>query len=306
MAIDLKKGTDFLKNAAGKVNEAGKKAAVAVQTGIQTVSNNAQQQAYEERIKKYAPLFPDQYRNADFNIPNLIHIVDDAVRKGIDVCEGSIGWLSQEKGVEVLHLYDEAIAFSGLQFLPAAICDSVYYVDPFNRNCYISIDSYFSHIQQAKLAELQHIAFSLGVKHYWVEMVEMTSESQKSNYKSTLKAAKCVNANAEREINTSSSGHSKSLAEGSFTGARKPVRPMLCWFANDNNVKNLINMRCSEDDDGAITTYTIELSNSSAALMSASTAANIDMVAGKMGANCAFHAQSVREHDRKMIFKLEF
>jgi hypothetical protein len=305
MAIDLKKGTEFLKNAAGKANEMGKKAAVAVQTGIQTVSNNAQQQAYEERMKKYAPLFPDQYRNADFNIPNLIHIVDDAVRKGIDVCEGAIGWLSQEKGVEVLNLYDEAITFSGLQFLPAAICDSVYYVDPFNRNCYISIDSYFSHIQQAKLAELQHIAFSLGVKHYWVEMVEMTADSNQLKGSNSLKM-KSVNAGLERDANASSSSHSKSLAEGSFAGARKPVRPMLCWFANDNNVKNLINMRCSEGVDNAITTYTIELSNSNAAMMSASTAANIDMAASKMGAKCGFHSQSVRENNRKMIFKLEF
>jgi hypothetical protein len=277
-----------------------------VQTGIQTVSNNAQQQAYEERMKKYAPLFPDQYRNADFNIPNLIHIVDDAIRKGIDVCEGAIGWLSQEKGVEVLNLYDEAITFSGLKFLPAAICDSVYYVDPFDRNCYISIDSYFSYIQQSKLAELQHIAFSLGVKHYWVEMVEMTTENKQTKSTSALKKIKGANAGVEAETNTSTVGQSKSLAEGSFTGARKPVRPMLCWYANDNNVKNLINMRCSDGADNAITTYTIELINSNAAMMSTSAAANIDMVAGKMGASCGFHAQSVREHNRKMIFKLEF
>lgn len=306
MAIDLKKGTAFLKNAAETVNQASKKAVVAVQAGVQTISNNAQQQAFEERMKKYAPLFPDQYRNADFNIPNLIHIVDDAVRKGIDVCEGSIGWLSQEKGIEVLHLYDEAITFSGLQFLPAAICDSVYYVDPFNRNCYISIDSYFSHIQQAKLAELQHIAFSLGVKHYWVEMVETKTENQQSKGTGTLKGIKGMNANAEQEMSKSTSGHSKSLAEGSFSGSRKPTRPMLCWFANDNNVKNLINMRCSDGTDSAITTYTIELSNSSAAMMSANTAANIDMAAGKIGASCSFHAQSAQEHNRKMIFKLEF
>ena len=37
--------------------------------------------------------------------------------------------MAKEKGVEVLHLYDEAIAFSELKFLPAATCDTVYYVD---------------------------------------------------------------------------------------------------------------------------------------------------------------------------------
>ena len=35
-------------------------------------------------------------------------------------------------------------------------------------------------------------------------------------------------------------------------------------------------------------------------------AANIDMAAGKLGAKCGFHEQSAKEHNRKMIFKLEF
>ena len=29
----------------------------------------------------------------------MIMIVDDAVRRGIDVCEGSIGWRSNENGI---------------------------------------------------------------------------------------------------------------------------------------------------------------------------------------------------------------
>lgn len=36
-------------------------------------------------------------------------IVDDAVRRDIDVCEGSIGWLGKENDIEILYLYDTAI-----------------------------------------------------------------------------------------------------------------------------------------------------------------------------------------------------
>ncbi|MGM9619515.1 MAG: hypothetical protein ACI3W8_06765 [Oscillospiraceae bacterium] len=98
MKIDLQKSADSFKNAANAVGQAGRKAAAVVKDGVQVISDKAQEasasiqaKTLEDRVKKFNPIFPDQYRGADFNIPNLIQIVDDAVRKGIDVCEGAIG-----------------------------------------------------------------------------------------------------------------------------------------------------------------------------------------------------------------------
>lgn len=83
-------------------------------------------EALLRKIKKYNPLFPETYMSEAFNLPNMIQIVDDAVRHGIDVCEGAIGWLNSESGMEVLHLYDEAVEMSRIQFVPNVECNAIY------------------------------------------------------------------------------------------------------------------------------------------------------------------------------------
>lgn len=312
--FDFSKSAELLKTAASKVEEAGKSVVKVAKDNAQLLAERAQvmnevQQAKnkEALIKKLNPLFPDDYRAADFKLPNIVRIVDDAVRRGIDICEGSIGWLTAEKGVEILHLYDEAVEFSGLKFLPAATCDSIYYVDPHNRNNFISVDCYFSNMQESRLAELQHIAYSLGAKHYWVEIVESTLDKQ-SSFISAKINTKVANAAGSEEQYNATTTKSMSVAEAAFTSGRKPVKPDLCWFANDNNVLNLIKMRCSEKSQEEITTYTIELSNSNATTMSISAAAKIDTALSnlKIGANASFSKNSEKEHNRKMYFKLEF
>lgn len=312
--FDFSKSAEALKSAANKVGEAGKSVVKVAKDNAQLLAERAQvmaevQQAKnkEALIKKLNPLFPDDYRAVEFKLPNLIRIVDDAVRRGIDVCEGAIGWLTTEKGVEVLHLYDEAVEFSGLKFLPAATCDSIYYVDPHNRNHFISVDCYFSSMQESRLAELQHIAYSLGAKHYWVEMVESTYDKQ-NTFKSAIVNAKVANASGSEEQHTATTSKSMSVAEAVFSSGRKPVNPDLCWFSNDNNVLNLIKMRCSKNSQDDISTYTIELSSSNAATMSVSAAAKIDSALSslKVGANTSFSSNSEKEHNRKMYFKLEF
>lgn len=79
-------------------------------------------------MKKYNPLFPEEYNSDDFHVPNIICIVDDAVRRDIDVCQGAIGWRENKKDTEVLFLYDEFVEKSGLKFVPAPVCDEIYYI----------------------------------------------------------------------------------------------------------------------------------------------------------------------------------
>ena len=307
--FDFTKGAASLKSVASK---AGEKISVAAKDGAQVLSEKKQEFAdkaqiknYEARMKKYNPLFPDKYTDNQFNLPNMVRIVDDAVRKDIDVCEGAIGWLSKEKDVEVMHLYDEAIDFSGLQFLPTPTCDSVYYVDPHDRKTFINVDTYFSSMQQERLAELQHIAFSLGAKEYWVEMVESTSENSNKNASVGMKA-KGNNVSANEQKSLSITTQSQTAAKATFGAGRKPVQPMLRWFAMDNNIINLIDMRCSGNDETGITSYSFELSSSCSQSMSSATAAKIDTAIKGMGASSNFNNESAKEHSRKMIFHIEF
>ena len=86
------KTADFSKKTAEKTVDISKKVADNVQQGAKALSEKSKDEAYLRKLKKYNPLFPDQYLSTGFTRPNMIIIVDDAVRKGIDVCEApSVG-----------------------------------------------------------------------------------------------------------------------------------------------------------------------------------------------------------------------
>ena len=265
----------------------------------------AQDMGYNNRLRKYNPLFMDEYTSEEYNVPNMIRIVDDAVRKGIDVCEGSIGWTSKEKGVEIFHIYDEALKLSKINFVPAPIVDDIYLVDPLDRTTFISIESYYSNIQQSKIAELQNIAFCLGAKHYRVEMVEFSAEKYSGKHKSNSQL-NVTNSDVDVSLSSSKSVVQKSLAVGNFSNSNEPIRPSLKWFSTDNNIKNLIEMRCSETNKHNILDITIELSNSSSANISKSMAANIKAVAGGFGIKSNFEENSDKDYNSKLLYYLEF
>ena len=313
MAIDFKKGSDFLKSAMSKVGEAGKNVADATKNGMQSLSNKAQElsaqakeKQLEELLKKDPPVFHDQYMAPTFELPQLIQIVTNEIKQEIEAYKGAMGWSNKEDGIEVMHLYQGAVDNSAIAFVPSADCDAVYCAHPLDKNCYIRLDNYFSYIQQAKLAELQRIAFALGVKHYWVELVETTNQSDKTKNTVSFNAMTAAKGSAEREMQMSTTAQSKSLAEMRFAEGREPQVPELYYFVKDKNIQELIAMRCSSDKRVMLTEYTIELSNSNTSAMSVSTAAKIAVAANKMGAGGSFQTQSAKEQNSKMIFKMEF
>lgn len=116
-----------------KSKKIGAKAVVAVQKSAVDMSDKMKSANYQSRMKKYNPLFPEEYYSESFKLPNMIMIRDDAERRGIDVCVGAIGWRGTVANVEVLYLYDEFLEESGLTFVPMPQCDAVYYVDPMKR-----------------------------------------------------------------------------------------------------------------------------------------------------------------------------
>ena len=113
ISFDKKKSSDSLASFAKSTADIGKKVASGVKSGTTTVVEKTKvsavavvektkSDAYARRLKKFNPLFLETYQEDSFHLPNIIVIVDDAVRKDIDVCEGAIGWLGKEKDVEIL------------------------------------------------------------------------------------------------------------------------------------------------------------------------------------------------------------
>lgn len=309
-----KRAVSEVQKGAEKVGEAGKRAAADVQSGAVALAEKARQDNWERRMKKYNPLFPDEYNSEAFCVPNMIVIVDDAVRRGIDVCEGAIGWRSMQSGVEVLHLYDEAIKESGIRFVPAVTCDAVYYVDSFDRNRYIRTDCIFNKAHEERLAELKNVAHALGAKRCTIEIIEATQQVNVQNKKTaasggvTVKGQKLsAGENVEQSSSVSSSNQRAGRIVAEFEGSSTPHRPKLKWFAHDDNIKKLIDMRCKGDN--TVKSEMIELSGSSSATMSQKTACAIDGAIGKIGGmkgSTTMESQAIMESSTKMVYSVEF
>ena len=308
--FDKKKSADALSNLVHNTVDLSKKAAAGAKSGVVAIVEKSKADNYARRMKKYNPLFPDQYKSVSFNLPNIIMIVDDAVRRDIDVCEGAIGWLSKESGVEVLCLYDEAIEFSGIQFVPTVTCDAVYYVDSFNRNRFIRTDCIFSKAHEERMAELKHIAYCLGAKKCTIEIVESSSATQSQNksfnFTENIKGLSSTEK-AEQSLSQTGKTHRSGHNVVEFQGNQNVQRPELKWFAHDDNIKRLIEMCC--EGNRAVKTENLELSGSSSATMSQKTACTIDSVMGKLGGakgSVSMDAQAAKEHHSKLHFYIEF
>ena len=309
-----KKGSEKFSNFLQKASELSKKAADGVQKGAKATSESIKKSLYEQRMKKYNPLFPKQYKSKDFHLPNMIKIVDDAERRGIDVCEGAIGWLGKENNVEVFYLYDEWIQQSGIQFIPAAICNEIYIVDRYDRKRFVRSDSIFEIAHGEKLAELEHIAHSLGAKSCTIEISEssanITDISSHRHANAYLKSSTDGIANATMDYSASMSSSNASHRSGKttahFEGNNTPKQPQLKWFAQDDNIKRLIEMRLSSDN--SIKFRTLILEGATSATMAQTAACEFDGAIKNMGYKSAgqFEKKAKREYSSKLIFEIEF
>ena len=311
LEINLKKGTETVSEALQKTSAMSKRISNTIQDKAKDLSDKNKNEIYLKKLKKYNPLFPDEFYGKDFNLPNMIVIVDDAVRKNIDVCKGAIGWLSNEKGMEILHLYDEEVEQSGITFVPAAICDAAYYVDRFDRKRFIQIDCIFSKAHEERLAELKHIAHSLGAKRCSIEITEvnMLSDSKKKSIEERISipfGRASETASTELNISKTEDVSRSGIIEAVFEGCKEAKNPELKWFANDDTIKRLIEMRVN--DINQIKSETLILEGSISATMSQKTACAIDGAIGKMGAGgkANMEGRATKENHSKLIFKIEF
>ena len=259
--------------------------------------------------EKLDPITRDEYNSEAFHIPNVIKIVDDALRRGVKFCEEAIAWREIENKTEILFLYDEAKDLCDLEFVPCFQCNAVYCVDPFDRHRFIRSDCIFSKAQEERLAELEQIAYCLGAKRCSVELVASETESttKKQSINTILNvtgkaASSAINIDAEQ----SSGNHSSGKTVVTFSGHDHPTRPNLKWFSYDDTIKNLIEMRCSAPD--SIKQRSLMLSGSSSAAMTQQTAVAIDVLLKKAKANlgCSMESQATKELTSKLIFEVEF
>ena len=309
LAIAGAKGAKVAVNVISRTASGGKAVATGVSQGAKELAIKMQNDAYIRKKKKYNPLFPEEYASADFFLPNIICIVDDAVRRDIDVCQGAIGWREKKGGSEVLCLYDEFVPDSGLTFVPAPMCDEIYYVDAHDRKRFIKLDCIFQQAHDEKLAELEYIAYSLGAKRCVVEFDEVQTQHQKK--KRDIKTGEnaggaSAKENYSSEMHNDNAEHRYSRSEAVFKGNANVTRPQLKWFAHDGNILNLIEYRCDKGNE--ITAKTLILSGSASATMGRKAACSIDAAAAgyKVAQSCSMEESSIKESQTRITYILEF
>ena len=297
-----KKTSEVFSNIWSKTTDISKKTVDGIQKGAKAFSEKSKAERIERKLKKLDPITPKDFKSKQFNLPNIIKIVDDAERRDIDLCEGAIGYRETEGDVEVLAIYDEWIPRCGLNFIPVAKCDEVYCVDPFDRSRFIKADCIFSKVNEEKLAELAHVAHYLGAKMCSIEIVESDTGSN-GNKMSVAAKVSGMGANADYSMKSTAGKQQSGKTVSHFAGSDVPKRPNLKWFAHDDNIKGLIEMRCT--DSNSIRSKVLELKGAYSATMSQKTACAIDKILKIKGA-ISIEKQALKEYSSTLIFSIEF
>ncbi len=289
-------------NVLKKTADFSKKAAAGIQSGAKNLSEQTKQNLHNQKMKRYNPLFLETFESADFKIPNIIEIVDDAIRKNIDVCDGAIGWTDKVNDVEVLHLYDEYMVNSKIQFVPFPKCDEVYCVDNFDRSKFINVSAAFERTTSEKLAELEHIAFCLGAKSCSIELLEANENKTTTRSSASAKYADAASAQADVSNASRTSNHQHGKSISFFEGNNTMQMPTLKWFKYDDSVNRLIEMRCSGNN--TIKSKVLEIKCSTSVTMSTKVACAIDKI--KVKSSVSLEKQSLKELNSRLIFDVEF
>lgn len=281
-----------------KATDLSKKAADGIQKGVKDLSDKAKEERNEQRLKKYNPLFEDEYLSEGFSLAKIIKIISQNELDEIDVCEGSIGWRDRSGLMEVLYLSYDYAKKSGIEFFPSTSINDIYCVDPTEEKRYVEVDAIFGKAHEERLAELEHIAYMLGAKSCAVELVEddISENTDKKALGTPVASAKVYVQNSK--------GNSKSgRTVTNFSGSNEPRQPELKWFKNDKNILALIDMRCS--DKNSVKSRSLSLSGSSSATMSKNLAVSIDKIKSAKS-SASLESKASKEHNSTLIFEVEF
>lgn len=282
----------------------------AVKKGTQAMKDSAGEKARLLELKTLQPIFATQAENAvslddaNFLMPKFVRLTDrDKKHAESEVCQGSIGYASDQKGLHIVNVFRDSIDAFRLTFYPD--CDSeFYYVDPSDRDTYIALDEYFSYLKVVRINELKKIAQDLGAKYFKVTYMEeqTTFSSQKAKGSMKSMAAK-VDADHDAEKKKYSS--IKIEAEMRFPG-HPPVMPQLKYLQRDPSIQTLVSMRMDETAPLIQEKYMLKLSQSSG--MKETDAVKIDAVLKglKYAGNATVASEAKNEARRYLEYDIEF
>lgn len=233
LAADAKKG----------VANGAKKAVEVAADGKKAVVEKATKAKEDFDRKMLCPVFQGDLNISDY--PMIRILESDPKHDENPVCDGSIGFESVAKGMKILNLYTRFADQQGLRFYPL-VGEDVFYIDPCSEDLFISLDDYFSYSKKARVAELTKIAQTLGAKHIRITLKERRKSFVSQQAKLKANVAKKGAGDASHEKSHTEFSNVEVAAETSFIG-HDPERPELKYFANETAIKDLVEMRMSDN-----------------------------------------------------------
>lgn len=163
-------------------------------------------------------------------------------------------------------------------------------------------------MQNSKFAELEQVAYKLGAKRYYIEVMEESKESHSSKKEGTLKSALKIPFSANKSTEITDKGYKRSqyAAEAEFENSGEPIRPTLTWFNNDKQLNSLIEMRCSNDEAYRLSTRKLTFDYQSTSAITLETATKIDAAIKDMGFKSNVKREVEEQKRKKLVFNIEF
>lgn len=276
-----------------------------VKSGAMAIKESAEEKSRQIELKLLQPIFVETMDCADFLMPKFIRIAErDKRRADSDVCQGSIGYFTDQKGLRIVNIFRDSIEAFGLSFYPDSSSE-FYYVDPSDRDKYIALDEYFSYLKAERISELQMIAKSLGAKHFKVTYKEEQTSFSERKVKGNIKATGVAIAETEHSHSEKKYSTVEIAAQLDCPG-HEPIRPQLKYLQRDPNIKALIEMRMDERAPLLHQIFMLKLSNSSG--IKESDAIKIDAVLKgmKLAGNTSVASEAKNESRRYLEYEIDF
>lgn len=276
-----------------------------VKKGAQSFMNSADEKARQLELKSLQPIFLESLDSTEFLIPKFIRITErDKRRAESEVCQGSIGYTSEQKGLRIVNVFRDSIDAFGLMFYPDSD-DEFYYVDPTDRDRYISLDEYFTYLKIARINELQKIAQDLGAKYFKVTYKEEKASFTDNKVNVQVVAKAIANVDGKHHVEEQKYSTVEIAAEMEFPG-HDPVKPVLKYMQKDPSIQTLVAMRLNETTPLLHQKYMLKMSTSSG--MKENDAIKIDAVLKgmKCAGNTTVASEARNEARRYLEYEIAF
>lgn len=136
------------------VSEIAESVGSTMKKSAQTLGEMAGEKSRMLELKALNPIFLETLNDTEFLVSKFVRIADrDKKHADSEVCKGSIGFISEQKRLRMVNIFQDSVDAFGLSFYPD--CGSgFYYVDPSDREHYIALDDYFGYLKLARINEL--------------------------------------------------------------------------------------------------------------------------------------------------------